>query len=113
MPVRRAIAAYKTEHLNCAQSVLRAFQPEKGLSEDAIQQARQMGGGRAPNGCCGALHAACELAGNDAQRASLRAAFAAKAGSEKCREIRKSGTLSCEQCVSLAAELVAGLKKGA
>jgi hypothetical protein len=112
MSVQRAIAAFKTERLNCAQSVLRAFQPEKGIPEDAIQRARQLGQGRAAGGCCGALHAACDLAEDEAQRSRLRAAFAAKAGSEKCREIRKSGTLSCEQCVRLAAELVATLEKG-
>ena len=71
--------------------------------------ARADGGqkGRAEGGCCGALHAACELVEDDAARRSLRAAFIAKAGSEKCRDIRKSGMLSCGQCVELAATLLA------
>jgi hypothetical protein len=112
MPVRQAVAAFKTERLNCAQSILRAFQPEKGIPEDAVRQARQLGQGRAEGGCCGALHAACELAEDEVGRSSLRAAFTARAGSEKCRDIRKSGTLSCEQCVRLAAELVAELRRG-
>jgi hypothetical protein len=112
MPVRRAIAAFKTERLNCAQSILRAFQAERGIPEDAVQQAVQLGHGRAEGGCCGALHAACELAEDEVGSSSLRTAFVAKTGSEKCRDIRKSRTLSCEQCVRLAAELVAGLRRG-
>ncbi len=112
MPVKRAMAAFRTERLNCAQSVLRGFQLEKGISEDAIRQARQLGQGRAEGGCCGALHAACELAENDAARSGLRKAFTAKAGSEKCRDIRKSRTLSCEQCVVLAATLLASSPGG-
>jgi hypothetical protein len=108
MPVRRALAAFKTERLNCAQSILRAFQAEMGISEDAIRQARQLGQGRVEGGCCGALHAACELAEDETERRRLRTEFVAKAGSEKCRDIRKSGTLSCGQCVELAATLLAG-----
>ncbi len=111
MPAQRAIAAFKTRQPNCAQSVLRAFQREHGVTEDKIAQAQHLGGGRADGGRCGALHAACELVEHEAVRGSLRTAFAAKAGSELCREIRKSKTLSCEQCVELAAELVASLGK--
>ena len=112
MPVQRAITAFKIERLNCAQSVLRAFQPERGISEETIRRAQRRGRGRAEGGCCGALHAACDLAEGESQRSRLRTAFAAKAGSEKCRDIRKSGTLSCEQCVGLAVELVAELRRG-
>lgn len=111
MPVQRAIAAFKDRRLNCAQSVLHAFQQEHSIAEDEITQARHLGGGRADGGRCGALHAACVLAGDETARGNLRMAFAAKAGSEQCREIRKSKTLSCEQCVELAAELVASLGK--
>jgi hypothetical protein len=112
MPVQRAIAAFKTRRLNCAQSVLRAFQQEHGVTEDKIEAAGHHGGGRAEEGRCGALHGALQLADDDSARDNLRKAFVAKASSEKCREIRKNKTLSCEQCVELAAELVAGLKRG-
>ena len=106
MSVRRAIAAYRTEGLNCAQSVLRAFQQERDIPEETVQAARRLGGGRALEGRCGALHAACELAGDEAARDRLRKAFAAKAMSERCREIRKSNAFSCEQCIELAAGLL-------
>lgn len=106
MPVRRAIAAFKTERLNCAQSILRAFQPEREIPEDVIRRAGRLGRGRAEGGCCGALDAALRLAGEDGLRAQVRKAFVAKAGSEQCREIRRSKALSCEQCVELAATLL-------
>ena len=106
MPVRRAMVAYRTEGLNCAQSILRAFQPERGIPENAVQQAGQLGGGRAESGRCGALHAALQLADDEATRDHLRKRFVAKAGSERCREIRKCRRLTCEQCVELAATVL-------
>lgn len=106
MPIQRAIAAFKTERLNCAQSVLRAFQPQLGLSEQTIQQARGLGGGQAQGGRCGALHAALELAGEEAARDRIQEAFVARAGSQTCRDIRKAKALSCMQCVELAAALL-------
>ena len=112
MPVQRAIAAFKTRRLNCAQSILRAFQQEHAVPEEAIERAEGLGHGRAAGGRCGALHGALQLADDDSARDHLRKGFVSKAGSEKCREIRKSKTLSCEQCVGLAAQLVAGLGKG-
>ena len=106
MPVQRAITAYKTERLNCAQSVLRAFQQPMGLSEQTIQQAKQLGGGRAEEGRCGALHAALQLAGDEATRTRIREAFVMRAGADKCRDIRTRKSLSCAQCVELAAALL-------
>ena len=106
MLVQRAIAAYKTERLNCAQSVLRAFQHQMGVPEHAVQQAKQLGGGRAEEGRCGALHAALHLINDDARRSSVREAFVDRAGAEKCRDIRKNNFLSCAQCVELAAALL-------
>ncbi len=116
MSVQRAIAAYKTERLNCAQSILRAFQPQCGIPEEAVQQARQSGGGRADEGRCGALHAALQLAGDDTTRSQVRKAFVAKTGTETYRGIRKNKALTCEQCIELAAALLTehrpGAKKG-
>ena len=106
MPVQRALAAFKSGRLNCAQSILRAFQQQPGIHEGAVQQAQQFGRGRAEGGRCGALHMALQLANNKEVRDNLRKAFAAKAGSEQCREIRKRKALSCEQCVELAATML-------
>lgn len=45
MPVERATTAFKERRLNCAQSVLHAFQPIRTISDDEILQAKGLGGG--------------------------------------------------------------------
>jgi bacterioferritin-associated ferredoxin len=106
MPVERAMTAYKKERMNCAQSVLRAFQEHRSISEDEIVQARHHGGGRAENGVCGALHAAIKLTDDPSVRDHLRSTFVARAGAETCREIRRAARLPCVECVRLAASLL-------
>ena len=112
MLVQRALAAFKTERLNCAESILRAFQQQMGLSEQTIQQATQLGGGRAEEGRCGALHAVLILIDDEGMRSSVREAFVTRAGAEKCRDIRKRKSLSCAQCVELAATLLSEHRGG-
>jgi len=107
MPIERAKEAYAQERLNCAQSVLRGFQELHGISEEEIAEAKKLGGGRAENGCCGALHAACLLASDSGTKERIRTRFASVAGADKCREIRSMGQLSCGGCVELAARLLA------
>ena len=94
------------DRLNCAQSVLKAFQKEAALPDSTIDHARHLGGGRAPEGLCGALYGAEMLAGEDEIRAGLESAFTDIAGSTKCREIRGNNRLSCSGCVALAAKLL-------
>jgi hypothetical protein len=74
------------------------------VSDEQIAEAKKNGGGRAENGICGALHSAAQLAANDEVRQSLHERFIAHAGSDKCREIRGEGNLSCSGCVELAAK---------
>jgi hypothetical protein len=107
MPVERAMTAYKKERLNCAQSVLRAFQEHRRISDEEIALARNHGGGRAENGLCGALHASLTLTDDPSFRDHLRSAFVARAGAETCREIRRAARLPCIDCVRLAAGLLA------
>jgi hypothetical protein len=106
MPVERAVTAYQHERLNCAQSVLRAFQKQHELSDETIQKARNLGHGRADSGVCGALHAAQQLVRTPSARERLTEAFVSEAGSDKCREIRRAGRIPCVGCVRLAAGLV-------
>ena len=102
MPVERALTAYKKEHLNCAQSILRGFQPHRNIHEEDIVNAKHLGGGEAEAGVCGALYAALQLVGDPPVRQRLRDAFVAAAGSDKCGEIG----ISCVECVRLAASLL-------
>ena len=108
MPVEKSIKAFKDERLNCAQSIMRGFQEQKNISEQAISDAKSLGGGRADAGNCGALHAALQLTGDDDKVCEVLNNFVEKAGSGRCREIRKKKILSCAQCVELAAKLLVG-----
>ena len=104
MPIQKSLNAFKQEKLNCAQSVFRGFQEKKGIQDDFVHAAKALGGGRAPEGRCGALHAALELTACPVAKDRLTNAFIEKAGSEKCREIKKLGKLTCADCIQLAAE---------
>jgi hypothetical protein len=104
MPIQKSLNAFKQEKLNCAQSVFRGFQEKKGIQDDFVHAAKVLGGGRAPEGRCGALHAALELTVCSVAKDRLTHVFLEKAGSDKCREIKKFGKLTCEECVVLAAE---------
>ena len=84
---------------NCAQSVAAGC----GHPELAGQLA-SCGGGRAPGGRCGALHAALMLVPPEKRDALLKA-FVAGTGSELCRELKTVHRVPCEKCVSLASEL--------
>ena len=78
------------ERLNCAQAILTAWKDECGVSEEMIQNFKQFGGGKAPEGTCGALYAAEYLVQKQ----------------DACRSIRANGTASCQRCVEIADELM-------
>jgi hypothetical protein len=105
MPVATATAAHASGH-NCCQAVLRAFQPHFQIDEERIAAARQVGSGRAPNGRCGALHAAYDLI-DPTHHAAIENAFVSHAGSANCQQIRELRKVTCRACVAEAARLVA------
>jgi hypothetical protein len=92
------------ERMNCAEAVLCAYQEFSGDAAIAISEMKRLGSGRAPGGHCGALHAACTIAPDKAER--LKARFAEIAGSVICKEIRRAKQHPCEFCVSEAAQLL-------
>jgi hypothetical protein len=92
------------ERLNCAQSVLYAYQKVSGDAALSISDMKAFGGGRAPGGLCGALHTACTVVPEKAE--SLRARFAEITGSVLCREMREANRYPCEVCVSESAQLL-------
>ena len=81
---------------NCAQAVALG----NGHEEQKEDLAR-CGGGRAPGGICGALHAALLLAPED-QREAIQAEFQRQAGALTCREIKGQTGTPCLQCVETA-----------
>ncbi len=106
MSVEKTLKAYREEKLNCAQSLLRGFQESFKVSEAIVAEAEKWGGGRAEGGICGALYSACRLTSDEEVREILRGRFLSEAGSDRCREIRKLGRLSCGGCVELAAKVL-------
>ena len=96
------------DRLNCAQSVLYAWREVVGDTALAVADLKPAGAGRAPDGLCGAIHAACLLAPNRAEE--LKAAFVAGVGSLYCKEIRAAKEHSCAECVAEAAEMLAGVR---
>ena len=94
------------EGYNCAQSILKAFENHFSATPQKLNEYARYGGGRAPEGFCGALFAALNLAEDDRSTAEVKKQFIAKAGSPYCREIRRAKTLTCQECVALSARLL-------
>lgn len=85
---------------NCAQAVAAG-----SGREDLVPELAVCGGGRAPEGLCGALYAATLLAVPE-KTAILKEEFSAAAGALTCREIKSGTKFPCSECVRLAADLV-------
>ena len=94
------------DRLNCAQSVAHAWREVFGDAAVTVEELKPFGGGKAPEGLCGAVYAACQLAPERTE--ALKAAFAARLGSLYCKEIRAAKVHPCATCVAEAAELLAG-----
>ena len=100
-----AIDYHQQRRGNCAQSVVFAWNLKTQDSRNSEDDFAGYGGGRAPGGLCGAVHASCELAGAEAE--TIKQSFAQKTGGFlTCRDIRMSKKISCGECVGLAAELL-------
>ena len=84
---------------NCSQSVAAGCGHPELNAELA-----SCGGGRAPEGRCGALHAAMLMAGPEKQEA-VRQKFIAENGSEFCRELKTVYHVPCEKSVESAARI--------
>jgi hypothetical protein len=96
---------------NCAQAVAAAWKEHSGNEYLSVEEYRQFGHGKAPEGLCGALYTACVFAGKDKDEI-IKKRFAEKTGGHvRCKEIRQTGKLSCPVCVNLAASLLAGSRK--
>jgi predicted Fe-Mo cluster-binding NifX family protein len=109
--IARATFHQPPERLNCSQAVLAAYQETTGDRSCPVVDFKPLGGGRAPDGTCGALHAACLIAPE--VESTLRSQFVKRAGSTACKELKKDHKLPCEQAVEIAAELLETSLSGA
>lgn len=98
--VEAALAKFRKPY-NCAQTVYAAFKPD---DSDGIAALASCGGGRAPEGLCGALFAAEKLCPDSAD--SIAAEFVEKVGAKCCREIKTVHKTPCEKCVETAVRAV-------
>jgi hypothetical protein len=95
--------------LNCAQSVIKAFEKQFELDETAVELFALYGKGKAPDGLCGALYAVKYLSEkNPAIKnfAEFHKLFLEEAGSTKCSEIKDAKKLPCLGCVKICAEFL-------
>ena len=101
-----AVAAFHRppERFNCAQAVALAA----GESPVRVAELAASGGGRAPGGLCGALHAAMSLLPSGKAEA-VRREFARRLGADTCRALKGELKVPCADCVRTAAELVGGV----
>lgn len=106
-----ALKLFRTppSYLNCAQAVAGAWHQTTGRNGELVNDLRSCGGGRAPGGVCGALHAAQLAAGDDAAGRTIAGQFAKAVGALSCREIRTRGSVSCGECVAVATELLSSV----
>lgn len=99
------------QRLNCAQSIAEALREKFPLGEETVTLLATCGGGRAPEGSCGAFYAAQRILEryspeNLAEKMELLRSFA---GSLKCREIKTLKIKSCLECIEKAVEVTEDL----
>ena len=95
--------------LNCAQAVISAFKDDFNIEDDLVEAFKKYGGGRAPNGVCGAFYAVKyimnQLPAED-KVAELEKYFLEHAGALECSNIRSLRKLSCVGCVEKSSEFL-------
>ena len=91
---------------NCAQAVMDGC----GGTPEQVAEMASCGGGRAPGGFCGALHAALLLCPDEAE--AIKAGFLQEVGALTCREVKTKAGTPCAVCVETAARLVEKAQTG-
>lgn len=106
-----AIEHYQSRRGNCAQAVALAWKDKQQPESNHHDRFSGFGHGKAPEGTCGALHAACKIAG-ESHKEKLKERFSQQAaGHTACREIRRNRVMPCADCVATAAGLLDELMK--
>jgi hypothetical protein len=97
--------------LNCGQTIVNAFKDKFSLSDEMIVQFEGYGGGKAPEGHCGAFYAAKVILGNrhPDKLKECESSLLTATGSTKCKDIRSSRKLSCIGCVEKISESLENL----
>ncbi len=110
MPVKTAknhfLGKDNLRKLNCAQAVINSFREKYSINHEVVESFHEYGGGRAPEGMCGAYYAGVYALEKSAPEklSDYERYFENLAGSVKCRQIRELKKLSCVDCVAASAE---------
>jgi len=103
----------KPKKLNCAQSVSQAYRDVYEFQHPNLETHGSCGGGRAPKGYCGALHAAIDimnLTGKGGEN-ECENFFLKEFGALTCKELKEK-KISCVRCVEAAAEFLTQRREG-
>lgn len=100
-----------TKRLNCYQAVLEAFKEKFNISDEEIEQGLAFGGGKAPDGLCGAVYAVkMALEKNDKYDFNdFASSFLFDNGALRCSEL-KNLKKSCLLCVEESAKYLEKIK---
>lgn len=99
--IEQALATFRQPPYmyNCAQTICAAFG-----REDLLEEMKACGGGRAPEGTCGALYGAMQVVPSQAE--ALKVEFCAAIGATQCGKLKGEHRVPCQTCVQTAAELL-------
>jgi hypothetical protein len=92
--------------LNCGQAVVAVFGQDREEYPHLVAEFASYGGGRAPEGECGAYYALRVMLsrwGQSRHEQVCREHFVSAAGAIRCADIRRQRKLSCVGCVEQAA----------
>ncbi len=96
------------QRMNCAQSVIDAFKEDFSIDSDLVEAFKSYGGGRAPEGLCGAYYAVQYILSKQEpdKLEELEKHFLEHAGALQCSSIKGLKKLSCVGCVEKSSEFL-------
>ena len=96
------------QRMNCAQAVISAFKEDFNIGEDMVDTFGSYGGGRAPEGLCGAYYAVKSILSKQdpSKLEELEKHFLEHAGALECSNIKGLKKLSCVGCVEKSSEFL-------
>ncbi len=88
---------------NCAQAITY----HHGETAETLALMAKKGGGRAPQGICGALYGGLHVLRHDPEKQqTLKQAFCQVVGSPICREIKTQRLASCHHCIEVTDQVL-------
>jgi hypothetical protein len=97
------------QRMNCAQAVISAFKDKFNIDDNIVEAFQNYGGGKAPDGLCGALYAVKYIIDRMEDKEKIKELeeyFIENAGALECRNIRGMKKLSCVGCVEKSSEFL-------